>query len=231
MKPCRSDCPQGDCANCVDFSRERPTPARAGVRSLEQLRQRCRVDEITGCWIWAGAMSVPSNRDCKPTTRVWLPDDSRPGRGSLTTAGRAAWILAGKPIKPGQVVYRVSCHDHECINPGHARAGSRSEMGAHLSASGIHKGSPKRAATNMASTLRMTTPVEVVRQVEALLAAGVMCKDIRVQLGIANNTMTAIKQGRHVHCASRQKLIRGASVFALGGRSFQAPTTRTGASS
>lgn len=191
-------------------------PPRKGARDLEDLRQRCVIDELTGCWDWGGALSRSSTCSTVPTTRVWLPDVNRPGAGQLTTASRAAWLLSGRKLQPDQVVFRHHCGNHLCINPAHAVAVTRPEMHALNRESGRFRGDPKRAAANRASMLRMALPVEKVRQAEAMLAAGVMSKDIRAELGFCNTTMTRIRSGKHPHSRARQNLVRGASVFTLG---------------
>jgi hypothetical protein len=188
--------------------------ARCGVRCLDDLMARCRVDEITGCWIWSGAVSRSNTRDVQPTTRVWLPDAEVLGAGKLMTAGRAAWILAGKKAGPRDVIFKHVCHDVLCINPAHACAVTRAEMHRRLAASGLLRGDPVRAVVNRQNMLKMATPPEVVRQAEAMLDEGRMCKEVRARFGLASETVALIRNGRHPNSAGRT--VRGASVFNLG---------------
>lgn len=187
-----------------------------GIKTLEDMRQRCRIDEETGCWNWAMAVSRSTKRNVPVSPRVWMPDRSTPGGGALMTAGRAAWLLAGKWCTAGRVVYRAVCHNELCINPEHGKCLTRREMFEHLKACGVNRGDPERAVINRQNMLKMVTPVERVRQAEAMLREGVMSKDIRAALGISNNTMTRIRAGTHMHSVGFSQAVRGASIFTLG---------------
>lgn len=223
--PCRSDCPAGDCAGCAfpppttkrdprDPS-NRIRPERQGVRSLEDLRQRCVIDGETKCWVWKAAMSRSLKRNIAPSPRVWLPDPKILGEGILVTAGRAAWLLAGRKLEPGQVVWRNVCNRPECINPAHARAVTRAEMHHGIASSGLNRGKPSRSVVNLRNSMRMATPAPIVRDIEAVFAAGSNCKQVRARFGISQETAAAIRDGRHVNSSQKRALVPMASVFAF----------------
>lgn len=232
-EPCNSACPAGDCAGCAFppprsrcaresslalARRERAdNPERRGVRSLEDLRQRCVVEEDTGCWIWKGAMSRSLTRKIAPSPRVWVPDPEILGEGVLMTAGRAAWLMSGRRLETDQVVWRCICNRSECIVPEHGRAATRAEMHAGIAAAGLNRGNPDRAAINLRNSMRMATPAATVREVEAAFAAGSNCKQVRAIFGIAQETTAAIRDGRHVHSSRKPALVPMASVFAFAG--------------
>lgn len=183
-----------------------------GVRTLGDIRQRCTIDDITGCWIWRYAYDNHGT-----TTRVWLPDGagSVVGPGGTTTAARAAWLLSGKPLPTGHIVMRA-CRDIRCCNPAHGRAGTRVDLGSLLRASGDLRGLPERAAVNARNRQRMMIPRHVVERGEAMYAAGAMAKDVRAALGVSPRTAALIRDGLHAHSTGKPAaLIRGASVFAL----------------
>ncbi len=213
-EPCRADCPAGDCAGCA-FPPPAPNPERRGVRNLEDLRQRCVIEEETGCWVWKAAMSRSLKRKVAPSPRVWIPDPKTLGDGVLMTAGRAAWLLSGRKLAAGQVVWRSVCNRSECINPAHGRAVTRAEMHSGIAAAGFNRGQPERSAINLRSCMRMATPVDKVREIEAAFKAGSNCKQVRARFGIAQETAAAVRDGRHVHSSQRRALVPMASVFAF----------------
>lgn len=185
-----------------------------GVQTLADLRNRCRIDDETGCWEWAMAAISPRG-SIVPIVHL--------GRGALGAdpsvkqnnmpAARAAWLMAGNLLPAGHIVWRHVCAAGLCINPGHCRAGTRSQMHAAVAATGRNKGKPDRRAINARNRLGMVTAVEVVRKAEAMFADGVLQRDVRKALGMAQETAARIRKGQHVHSAGKQMLVRGASVF------------------
>lgn len=179
-----------------------------GVRSLEGIRSRCVIDTETGCWLWRGAFSI--KRGGHATPRVWLAKDRR-----SEVAGRAAWLLSGRKLKPSEVVWRSVCTDTRCINPEHAKAGTRTQMHAAFVADGRLRGT-KRALVNAKNCAKQLLSVETVRRAEAMFAAGAMQKDVRRELGISQGPAARIRKGLHPNCAASQRVLPGASVFAWG---------------
>ena len=111
-----------------------------GVRKLEDLRLRCRVDQDTGCWHFGG--KEHRRQAGKVDPRVWLAD-----RRSAVTVAKAGWLLAGKPLKLGEIVW-PRCRTHCCGNPSHLMAGTKAQWGAWAQAQGYMRGRPERAAIN-----------------------------------------------------------------------------------
>ena len=183
----------------------------SGVKNLADLRSRCRIDIITGCWNWGLCVSLPRGT-LTPVTYIAagiLGND----KDRTMPAVRAAWQLAGNRLRPDQVVYRYECMAHLCINPAHCRAGTRTEMFKALAATGRHKGNPARAAQNLKNRKSMMIPVDRVQAAEAMFADGVMQKDVRVALGLSSSSAAAIRKGLHPHSTGRTHLVVGASVF------------------
>jgi len=187
------------------------------TRTLQDLKDRCRIDAETGCWLWSMA-TMTSGSSVVPVVHLHRQPGEERSKHTTTPAAREAWRLAGKPLKPGHVVWRHGCSGGLCINPDHCRAGTRSEMLAGVAATGRNRGKPERAALNTRARLRMVKPVDVVRQAEAMFAAGKLQKEVRAALGLSQKTASAIRQHCHPHSSGRQLLVRGASVFTLGGR-------------
>lgn len=187
-----------------------------GVRTLDDIRGRCWVNDLTGCWEWRGALSRSNTRSVSPTTRVWLPDAEQVGSGRIVTASRAAWLLAGHSLPDDHVVWRSVCGSSQCVNPAHCSAGTRQQMHAAIAASGRLRDKPHRRAVNARNRLRMVTPLETVREAEAMFARGEMQKTVVAQLRMTAETAALIRKGLHPHSAGRLQVVRGASVFNLG---------------
>lgn len=183
-------------------------------RTLQDLKDRCRIDGETGCWLWSMATMV-SGSSVVPVVHLPRQGGDR-SKYTTTPAAREAWKLAGKSLPSGHVVWRHVCSGGLCINPDHCRAGTRSQMLAGVASTGRNRSKPERAAVNTRSRMLMVKPVEVVRQAEAMFAAGVLQKDVRTALSLSQKTAASIRLGQHPHSAGRQNLVRGASVFTLG---------------
>ena len=104
-----------------------------GVRDLETLRERCRIDRATGCWVFR----IDSWRK---TDRVSIRII---GVNSPLNGRRAALHLAGVEIKPGNVVVpKATCLDPACCNPEHSKQISAAEFKSRTS-----RGRKRSAAT------------------------------------------------------------------------------------
>lgn len=180
------------------------TKRHDGVRTLDDLRSRCVIDTETGCWLWRRGHAV---------ARVWLPPDVA-GGGRVLPPARAAWMLAGKPLADGHVVWRHRCTNGQCINPYHGAAGSRPQMHAAIAASGRLRGDPRRAVVNAQNRERMLLSPETVLRGERMFAAGALQKEVAAALGICHSSAKKIRLRMHPHSAGRERVISGASVFA-----------------
>lgn len=86
-----------------------------GIKTLADLKQRCRVDPETGCWHWQGAMKGGS-------ARIWIPSI---GVCAMNTA--LPFLATGEPAARG-AIYVPTCDNVACGNWDHRRPGSRSEL-------------------------------------------------------------------------------------------------------
>ena len=90
----------------------------------DHARFRGKVDENGGllpwmetrCWEWTGA----TDKTGRP--KFWLKDS----RDNSVTAQRAALILAGRTLQPGEYVGAV-CGNRRCVRPGHLVVGTLRE--------------------------------------------------------------------------------------------------------
>ena len=111
-----------------------------GVRDIESLRQRCVIDDITGCWHWS--LSIDKGA---PMMHVRLRDGTR----KKMRGRRGAAYLSGRDLKPGQVAYACNgCETLDCCNPNHAKVGNRSQHGKWLAGSGLARNLPSKAAAS-----------------------------------------------------------------------------------
>jgi hypothetical protein len=90
-----------------------PRPKRAdGVRTLADIRDRCRIDELTGCWTWTGAVSGNG------LGSLWYP-----ALGRVLAISTAIYHLRHGKEKARGTVYRPVCGGKMCANPAHYKLG------------------------------------------------------------------------------------------------------------
>lgn len=159
----------------------KPGDYLGGIRTLEDIRRRCYVDPVSGCWLWR--LHVSRGRSCC----VWSSD----GVVHKGTAQRAAWVLAGLPLKPGWVVSRRRslCESHECCNPEHHRAGPRGRVLPPRTAEQrmLHRIAVTRENRSR-SKLSMEAAMQI-RQSETTLAAE------SARWGVSPSTISQIRRG------------------------------------
>lgn len=138
--------------------------------SLEFLRDRCVIDEVTGCWLWSLYV-----------TRAGMPQ-GRTAEG-LYYAHRAAWEAVNGPVPEGLFVYHAKCEHNHCINPRHTAAGTRRDQMLAASRLGkISKGLRHVMACTGDSNLRV--PQEVVDQIRERCAAGESPVHVAREVGV-----------------------------------------------
>lgn len=128
----------------------------SGVRTIKDLRDRCRVDEDAPvglrCWHWVGAMTAG-----QPS--LWLP-----ALGRRVTLGVAACVLrTGKAPAPG-VVWHCTCSTQHCANPFHRAPGNRSSQ---MKAAGITRDAVTRAKIAAAKRAQSRLTADDVQQIRA----------------------------------------------------------------
>lgn len=93
-----------------------------GVATMDDIKDRCYVDDVTGHWHWRAAMTSWSRERRAPY--VWYP----PIQKSISVARVICHIKTGAPPPKGKISYRA-CGCWDCVNPDHYKVGTRSEMG------------------------------------------------------------------------------------------------------
>jgi hypothetical protein len=101
-----------------------------GVASIEELKGRCVVDEITGCWHYRTARGKPMRRGFRHAVFMHTTQ-------SGMSVPKASWLLShpGETLKSGWICFR-KCESYDCANPEHITRGTRKAHGAHMAASG-----------------------------------------------------------------------------------------------
>jgi len=161
--------------------------------NLMELRDRCRVDPVTRCWHWTGAMATDR------TPRIWVFDPAR-GRTRSVSGARATWLLAhGEAPPPGWMVYRC-CGVSDCLCPAHLRlVESKAKLGRIVAQSGRWKGQhvEQRAANaRIAYESRgiVATPPAIVRAIRQA-PAEVTGKALSERYGLSAQTVSKIRRG------------------------------------
>jgi hypothetical protein len=160
-----------------------------GIRSIADLRGRCVIDAITGCWHFKGS------------TRLWLPALGR--RTSL--GGAICTLITGAPPAPG-VFWFCTCETRECANPAHRRAGNRSEQMLVVG----HRHTPG-ARARMARSMRERSRLSEETIAEIRAAEGTL-KEIGARFGIHFSHAARIRRME----VRAPLAAQGSSVFNLG---------------
>lgn len=170
------------------------------TQHLDQIKGRCRIDDFTGCWVWAGATS-PSNGGLTNQPRVWTPDYSKDPSGktkTVQTGNRAAWhAYTGKPIPTGHRVFKSSiCFNGLCVNPAHLQCGTTGEWGKLVTQKAIWKGQKTRIQANRAiGRTRSTVTPSLAREIQASNETGVQ---IATRTGLSYSIVSKVRKGQLV---------------------------------
>jgi hypothetical protein len=163
-----------------------------GIRTIDDLKARCWVDEDTGCWHWRGACGRGN---------LWLPE---PRRRSTTLGVAACWLRTGKLPAKGEV-WHVICPTPNCANPEHRQKGDRrSQM---LAAK--YRPAPDVIA-RIASTKRARSGLSCA-DVAAIRASDEPLAAVAKRYGVSVSHASRIRRGEQ----RRPMPARGSSVFNL----------------
>lgn len=157
--------------------------------SLQRIKDGCHIDELTGCWIWKGAMSA--NR----YPRVHAPDHGQGGAKRVQTGARAVWQAhTGKSIPPGHRVYHHKCQHEACLNPAHLACGPTGDWGRTVSQSNQWKGQPKRISANRAiGRKRSVVSLQTLQDIQASEETG---RALALRLGLNESIVSKAKRGQ-----------------------------------
>ena len=170
---------------------------RYGVYTLEAMRERCIVDEDTGCWLWSGAMA-------RGYPRIWTEHPATRVAGSIS-ATMAAWHLAGNPLPVGNVVYRT-CNCMRCVNPCHMKTGTKAAACQFLADSNRYKGQPHRQVANKINGMKRSklTP-ELITEIRN---SDEQARSMAKRLDVSESLISAYRKGKRGNAS-----IAASSVF------------------
>lgn len=158
-----------------------------GVRTLDGLRDRCRVDPDTACWHWRGAFSRGRGGTTVPVTYFPITE-------SVVTCMRAAVMLSKglTELPKGQKVW-ARCLHGDCCNPAHMQIGTQADLGKFLIKHGVWKGQPKRSAgitKRMRAQSRFT-----MEDIQEMRRSGLNGVQLAAKHGIHRSTACKILRG------------------------------------
>ena len=106
----------------------------SGIRTIDDIRQRCVIDSEAGCWVWAGYLEPRSGR---PAMNM----EVEPGRRRCVRLSIALHLIKNGriPAQGSRIYYPAACREMACCNPEHHRLLTKGQInklvGGHSAAS------------------------------------------------------------------------------------------------
>ena len=166
-----------------------------GVRSIDDLRDRCHIDDITGCWVWRYGF------DGQGRPNVWMPAL----RKSTSMGVAICALLTGKPPKPG-TVWHVTCRNKLCANPAHRQEGDRSTQ---MLAAKYRHTPVSRARISVGKRGQSRLSPEQIAEIEG---STLKLSEICARYGISQTHASNLRAGHR----NRPTAAPGSSVFSFG---------------
>lgn len=167
--------------------------AQVGIRTAEDLRERCWVDEDTGCWLWRLARDSRNNQ---PILRI-------PAIGRCGSLGAFTSLLrTGKLPRPGRP-WHPTCSTPHCANPDHRKEGTRkSQM--------LRVGHRHTAEARLKMSVKARGYGRLTEEDRAeILGCALSLKEIADKYGISESYASELRSGR----ARRRCPLPASSVF------------------
>lgn len=153
---------------------------------MDEIKDRCVIDEETGCWHWRGAMSTDKVGAKVPV--IWH-------EGRSATGMRVVYELARRKLRPGESVWR-SCRCGDCIAPAHLVAGTKGEWGAWRKANGFAKISADAWAANMLARRRQITVKGDAEMAQVIKASDESGPELARRFAVSKSTVSRIRLGK-----------------------------------
>lgn len=157
------------------------------MRTIDQVRGACRIDDITGCWLWAGATD-------RGQPKIYAPDwTNRDGALTTQTGQRAVWHMLNRHAIPSRWRVYSTCRTQCCLNPEHLKVGSQKQWGMDCAASDALKGDIRVQVRNRRSGQgRSDLTPETYAEVMTSKAKGV---ELAQRLGVSESTVSKARTG------------------------------------
>ena len=168
------------------------------MTAIDIIKDRCHTDDLTGCWIWRGAVGL-SNGGTTRQPRVHSVDYTADPSGNtktVQTGNRAAWhAFTGRPIPKGHRVYKLACcAGGLCVNPAHLACGTTTEWGQAVAAQGRWKSSNARIQANRAiGRKRSVVSAAMLADIRTSSETG---EALAARLGIGRTVVSRARRGQ-----------------------------------
>lgn len=183
-------------------------PRAVRITNVDELKDRCIIDDFTGCWHWQGAMNTDRNGVRTPQMHVF---DSTRGYCRTVTGPLAVLEVAGRRGIGVRMGWRT-CRCDDCVNPEHIMGGTRKDWGRWIASHGLWKNVAARVvATRESARARSPVTPEIVAEIRSSPLTG---RELSKKLGLK------VRHISHIRTKSTWKdsVVPGASVFTLGAR-------------
>lgn len=174
----------------------------SGIRTIEDVRARCRVDADSGCWVWA--LSYSTNRGAKTPIGYW------PAIRKTLSVSRLVWMLTRKcdaEALEGRLVW-AGCWNSGCCNPEHLASGTHAQRLVLARTAGRRQECPTRRSATSARVMRAKSHLN--EEIIATIRAGNLTNaQIAERYGVSTSQAWKIRTGRSWGA------VVGASVFSL----------------
>lgn len=131
-----------------------------GIRTIEDLRLRCRIDEDTDCWHYGKA----SRSHHAPGVRLAVL-----GQEMVSLGVAIAVLSTGKRPEKG-VCWHVTCTTPQCANPDHRKAGTRRSQMRSANYKPAAQTLAKIASTKRSKSALSKDAIEAIRSSDETLA-------------------------------------------------------------
>jgi hypothetical protein len=157
------------------------------MRTIEDVRGACRIDDITGCWVWTGAVD-------RGQPKIYAPDwTAHNGAMKTQTGQRAVWHMGNQHAIPKRWRVYSTCRTVCCLNPEHLKVGSQKEWGRDSARWGFLKDDVRvRVRNRRTGRSRSELTPETYAEVLASSEKGVV---IAKRLGISDSTVSKARTG------------------------------------
>ena len=169
--------------NCTTEYKSMVGTDAGGIRTLDDVLGRCRVNEETGCWEWAGAAARSGEKFVVPV--AWWPAARR-----VVSVLRIAFSLTHAVPLGKRLVWRT-CGCETCVNPKHLRAGTRKDWGVWVVKSRGARGVPIRKPRPKPENTKLSP-----RMAEEIRASNLTGSALAKQYGVSQTTISRVRLGR-----------------------------------
>lgn len=165
----------------------------SGVRTIDDLRLRCRIDEETGCWRFGKATRSAH----APGVRLAALDQR------MVTIGVAICFLKTGKLPAKGIFWHCTCSTSHCANPEHRKAGTRKTqmLQAQYRPSAL-------TLARIASTKRARSKLSD-EAIAAIRSSTATLKDLAQRFGVSPSHISRIRLGQ----TWRETAAPAASVF------------------